>query len=247
MDPRLNTDPGRFAEEGYCVVPRAVPGPDLPRLREDILACIAEAKAKPAYANLETRHYRDFAAGLHLKKESVRDLLRTPPFLGLAGQLLGPDVDMRFTSTMTKTRERPSALDWHQDAVYDADPDHPKFLVWIAITDALPENGGLRILPGTHRNGLAKHVLSRRFPPDKEIENVDEGMSVDAALRAGDAIAFHPFVQHASWPNVSGALRIGLIAGFMRPKAEYSGTEKRVGFAYLRGGEACWECLGTMT
>lgn len=162
MGSRLNTDPGRYGEEGYCVLRGVVPGPALPRLREDILACIAEAKAKPAYANLETRHYRDFAAGLHLKKESVVESLRIPALRGLAGGLLGPDVDLRFTSTMTKTRERPSALDWHQDAVYDPEPDHPKFLIWMAVTDALPENGGGRILPGTHRNGLAKHILSRR-------------------------------------------------------------------------------------
>jgi ectoine hydroxylase-related dioxygenase (phytanoyl-CoA dioxygenase family) len=144
---------------------------------------------------------------------------------------------------MTKTREMSSALDWHQDAGYSRDPEHLCFSWWIALTDATRENGGLRILPGTHKPGLAKHIPSRRFPPDKEIETVDEAGALDVDLAAGDAIALDPFVFHASWPNVSGALRIGLLAGFMLPKPEYLDFEKKAGFAYARGGEPRWERL----
>jgi hypothetical protein len=241
VDRHLNTDPARYAEEGYFVARGMVPEEDLPGLREDALTCIAETKAKPAYMELKTRHYRDFAAGLHLKRSSVAELLQGPPFRELNALVLGPNVDLRFTSTMTKTRERASALDWHQDAAYGLDPEHVQFSWWIALTDATRENGGLRILPGSHKAGLVNHIPSRLIPSDKEIETVDEAGALDVELAAGDAIALSPFVFHASWPNVSGALRIGLIAGFMLPKTEYLEFEKKASYAYARGGEPRWE------
>lgn len=155
-------------------------------------------------------------------------LLQSGTFRIWNARLLGPDIDLRFTSTMTKTAEKPCALDWHQDAAYDSDPEQTQFSWWIALTDAMRANGGLRILPGTHKSGLAKHIPSRRFPPDKEIGLVDETRAMDVDLAAGDAIALDPFLFHASWPNASGALRMGLIAGFV----------------YARGGGPRWDRLG---
>lgn len=243
MDPRLNTDPSRYSDEGYFVVRGMVPRSGLPGLRADVHASIAEAKAHPGYPNAPRRHYRDSAADLHLNRPSVAGLLRSPPFRELNARILGPDVDLRFTTTITKTAERACAMDWHQDAGYARDPGHEMFSWWIALTDATRENGGLRILPGSHKGGLAKHVPSRRFPPDKEIETVDETGALSVDLAAGDAIALSPLVFHASWPNASGAWRMGLLAGFMRPKTGYLDFEKHAGFAYARGGQPRWERL----
>lgn len=237
----MNTDPTRYAEEGYFIVRGLVPAGALPQLREDALSCIAETKASAGYARSSTRMYRDFSSELHMKRPSVAELLQSRPFREWNARILGPDIDLRFTSTMTKTREKASAMDWHQDSGYDRDPEHPKFSWWIALTDATRANGGLRIIPGTHKGGLVKHIPSRLFPPDKEIEVVDETLARDVDLAAGDAIALDPFLFHASWPNLSGDLRMGLIAGFMLPKTEYLEFERKAAYAYARGGEPRWE------
>jgi hypothetical protein len=50
MDARPNTDAGRFAEEGYCVVRGMVAAEALPRLRSDVFDCIDATKAGEAYA-----------------------------------------------------------------------------------------------------------------------------------------------------------------------------------------------------
>jgi hypothetical protein len=145
MESRMNTDPSRYAEEGYFVVRSMVPAAGLPGLREEVLASIEENKASEAYTRPLNQRYLDFAAGLHLKRPAVADLLRSPHFRELNARVLGPDVDLRFTSTVTKHREKSSPVEWHQDSGYDMDPEHLKFSWWIALTDATRENGsGIR-------------------------------------------------------------------------------------------------------
>ena len=53
--------------------------------------------------------------------------------------------------------------------------------------------------------------------------------------------AWYGRLTTASWPNESGALRIGLLAGFMRPKEAYLPHERQGSYAHLRGGEPRWE------
>jgi phytanoyl-CoA hydroxylase len=230
-----------YRESGYAVIKGLAAEAALPALKRDVLDAIEETKASPNYSSLKTREYRDFAAALHLKKDSVVGLLTSNPIAEIVEALLGPNADLRFTSSMTKTKEKNCALDWHQDAGYDKDPDHPKFSFWIALTDSRKDNGCLRIIPGSHKAGLAKHILSKSFPPDLEIETVDESKSIDLEMRAGDAVVLSPFVHHSSWPNLSGDIRVALLAGFMQPKEEYLGFELKASFTYLRKSVMHWE------
>lgn len=185
--------------------------------------------------------YRDFASGLHVKGKTIVEVLCSEPIREIVEALIGRDADMRFTSTMTKTKEKNHPLDWHQDAGYDRDPRHLKFSFWMALTDSGKENGGLRIIPGSHKPGLVKHITSRNMPPDLEIETVDEGSGIDLEVAAGDAVVLSPFVHHSSHPNVSGELRMALLAGFMRPKEKYHDFELKGSFTYLREGRISWE------
>src|SRR5688572_21052906 len=136
-----------YDEAGCCLLRGAVAAELLPPARADILGILASRKASPGYD--ASRFYTDFAYGLHRTGAGVRRLVTGDPFPHIAARLLGGDVDLRFTSTLTKTAEKGAPVDWHQDAAYDPDPDHPKFIAWIAITDSRKDNGCLRIIPGS--------------------------------------------------------------------------------------------------
>jgi ectoine hydroxylase-related dioxygenase (phytanoyl-CoA dioxygenase family) len=154
--------------------------------------------------------------------------------------LIGPDADLRFTSSIAKTDEKRAHVDWHQDSAYDKDPEHEKFIIWIAVTESRRDNGCLRLIPGSHAGGLVPHIPSRTLDFDKEIETVDENLSVDLEMEPGDMVVMDRHLMHASWPSATGTLRVGLIVGFQPPKREYLEFEKIGAYRYLRGGKPVW-------
>lgn len=97
-----------------------------------------------------------------------------------------------------------------------------------------------RIIPGSHLQGPVTHILSRNFPPDLEIDTIDETQAEDVEMEPGDILALDPNIFHSSRPNHAGRLRMALIAGFMRPKREYLDFEKKGSFRYLRDGRRVW-------
>ena len=60
-------------------------------------------------------------------------------------------------------------------------------------------------------------------------------------MNAGDMIVLSPLLFHSSWPNFSGKLRIGFLAGFMNPKEEYFPFELEQGLQYLRDTQLIWK------
>jgi hypothetical protein len=241
MEP--NTDPGRFEAEGYCLLRHPDPTAIPKGLGEDILAAIAAFKETPGHLANPERFNREYSRNFHLAFPRVADFVRSPVYADAVSRVYGGEADLFFTSTVTKTAERGAHVDWHQDSAYDPEPQAAKCLLWISVTASTRENGCLRILPGSHRNGPLPHGVSRSFCYDKEIAGVDESQSVELEMGPGDAILLHRHMAHASGPYRSGGTRIALIAGFIPPKAEYTEFERKGGFRYLRDGRLVWSRL----
>lgn len=239
----LNTDMSKYAEAGYCLIRNLADRALLDGIRDALLGAIAAHKTTPGYQANKARYHRDFAVNMHIRSDVLAFYLQSSPFREVVARVLGAEADLRFTSTMTKTAEMSAHLDWHQDSAYDKDPEHDKFCFWVAITDSVRDNGCLRIIPGSHSLGLVPHIPSRTLEYDKEVETLDEGPALDVEMEPGDMVVLHRHVMHASWPNASGRLRMGLIAGFMPPKREYMPFENGA-YRYLRGGRPMWSRVG---
>lgn len=93
----------------------------------------------------------------------------------------------------------------HQDNFYLRVKPGVCIGVWIAIDDATPENGGMIVVPGSHRLDVicpTSADLSRSFVADRVAppEGYEE---TPLRLRAGDALFFHGNLIHGSCPNES--------------------------------------------
>ena len=84
---------------------------------------------------------------------------------------------------------------------------------WIALDDATPENGCLRLAPGSH-----KQIFTERQIEDGKGFNhrlTDEDMTgisvVNAPVPRGGAVFFHDLTLHGSCPNVNGQDRWSVI------------------------------------
>jgi len=79
--------------------------------------------------------------------------------------LLGPNFYQWGSNMMSKSPFEGLYVPWHQDA-HDWPLSPLAFTtVWLALDDVNEQNGCLRVIPGSHRFGYAKHYTFR--PPPK--------------------------------------------------------------------------------
>ena len=115
-------------------------------------------------------------------------------------------------------------VDWHQDLTYwGFDPAYA-VTAWIAIDDSDIENGCMRVIPGSHTEGIVPHTTSSKpgnillsrnqaLPP----ERIHGSKAVDLVLRAGQMSLHHGMLYHGSNPNRSRRRRCGMVARFSHP------------------------------
>jgi ectoine hydroxylase-related dioxygenase (phytanoyl-CoA dioxygenase family) len=113
-----------------------------------------------------------------------------------------------------------SYASWHQDSVYSGWHLTPSVSAWIALTVSGPENGCMRVIPGSHKQGLLEHdnvqdpnMLNRRG--ERLQMDVDESQAVDVVLKPGEMSLHHTNIVHGSKPNTSDGPRIGFIVRFV--------------------------------
>jgi phytanoyl-CoA hydroxylase len=102
-------------------------------------------------------------------------------------------------------REKP----WHQDHAYFNLPmGTPVIGCWIALDEALPENGCMHIIPGSHREGPVVHFKRR----DWQIcdDHVAVGKITAVPLRPGGLLFFDGLMHHGTPPTTSPRRRRAL-------------------------------------
>ncbi|MBY6262759.1 phytanoyl-CoA dioxygenase family protein [Azospirillum sp. 412522] len=135
--------------------------------------------------------------------------------------LIGPDLLM--TNGVYRNKNPGSAVDygWHQDSARIQ--VEPCFVIaYVALSPATPENGCLRVIPGTHDRvrpfSLTEGSGQRRRLVARVID-VDESAAVDLALAPGEAGIFHSNLIHGSAPNRSDARRMALLYDYTPAEA----------------------------
>ena len=105
-------------------------------------------------------------------------------------------------------------MSWHQDSAYFGLDPNELVTVWLALTDATPDMGCMRVIPGSHRGRAYSHIET--FADDnllargQAIEGIDDGNAQYMALKAGQFSCHHERIVHGSDPNVTDRARIGL-------------------------------------
>lgn len=99
-------------------------------------------------------------------------------------------------------REKP----WHQDKAYFTYTSDTRVVgVWIAIDEATPANGCMRVRPGTHREGPVIHFQRR----DWQICDTDgrQYEVVAVPLKPGGLLLFDGLIQHGTPYNPTAERR----------------------------------------
>jgi non-heme Fe2+,alpha-ketoglutarate-dependent halogenase len=192
--------------------------------------------------HLLPREQVSYLAETHFFLNWVYRIVSHPRVLDAVESVLGPNILVWNSHWFPKFPGDRAYVSWHQDATYWGLSPPNVTTAWIALSESHPENGCLRVLPGSHRPPLLPqretyapyNMLSR----GQEIAlEVDETRAVDLPLHPGEFSLHHIGIVHGSRPNTSAVHRIGLGVRYISPDVVQSGSEREL-VLLVRGKDA---------
>ncbi len=132
-------------------------------------------------------------------------------------QLFGDDalhlVQSHHNCVMTKQPRFSSLTAWHKDVRYWRFDDNRLINTWLALYDETPDNGCLRVLPGSHRwrpeSGLLDDAQFLREDTPEGRAWIERAENV--SLKAGDALYFDAGIFHAAGHNRSEQPKMSVV------------------------------------
>ena len=140
-------------------------------------------------------------------------LVSDPRLLDIAQAYVGPDIALFASHYICKPPRSGQPVLWHQDAAFWPLEPMDVVTLWLAVDHSTPENGGLRVIPGSHRRELHELRVNTAVESvlgSESAIDVDESQAVDVVLAPGDVEVHHPRILHASSANTSARRRCGL-------------------------------------
>ena len=148
-------------------------------------------------------------------------------------------------------------LGWHTDSPRDlflGSRILPMLNVGIHLDDCPLENGGLRVLPGTHEQGILKLLFRKKYFIDNNPDKKEVGFDIEAGdLTVHDGRLWHR-VQQSPYTGEKSRRRvmyIPIITGAYQPKTANSPTPFYHKLAHLKqhlyGGRPQWATVKAAT
>ena len=117
-----------------------------------LVADIKEASATKSDDDVLDKGNLKFHALIMHRSEKLRAFISQPKIVDFLKQFTGPDIWVRWDQAVEK---KPGAgtFPWHQDNQYSGLKDQ-HFQFWISLTTMTADNGGLWVVPGSHKGML---------------------------------------------------------------------------------------------
>jgi phytanoyl-CoA hydroxylase len=200
----------RFHADGYLVVPDLLTAAEVSGFLEHV-----------AQANVGR-----FGLMGHRVDPQYRALATHPRIAGAASEIVGGRVRVVQTMYLDKRPAGGRGIALHQDTHYLPNEPNTLMACWIAFTDTDPANGGLCVVPGSHREGLRsvhrtedtrhhdswEHVYAVRDRDGREweqrmfsfeIAGLDPARLRRLTVPAGGGVFFSGMTIHGSFANES--------------------------------------------
>jgi ectoine hydroxylase-related dioxygenase (phytanoyl-CoA dioxygenase family) len=158
----------------------------------------------------------------HETSTYLYEMVMNPKIHDLVEGIIGPNFYCWASSFFIKEPHTRETVGWHQDAYYWPMTPHHTVTVWLAFDDVDEENGGMKVVPGSHLHGLLQHKRSTETDSvlslQLETGTFSEADAVQFKLKAGEVSLHDDRCVHCSPANPSPRRRAGLTF-------RYSGTE----------------------
>lgn len=161
---------------------------------------------------------------LHLFVRWAYDLATHPAIVAKVASILGPEVLVKSTLVLNKPPRHPAWIRWHQDETKHAPEDPAQHCsAWIALTASNPQNGCMRVIPGSHRNDMLPHEPAPGednlgVGAEQVAIDVDESQARDLTLAPGEMSLHDRRIVHGSLPNRTDGERTGFVVRYVTPQ-----------------------------
>jgi|SRR5665811_661160 len=241
FDAVTNEDIRLFHEQGFLVIDGAFDAEEMRAGIEGVLDLIDGKNSEFKGVQFESKA-RDTVDTLprEKKQDAVRKLARFveydvrlkalsehPKLMDVVSRVVGdtPELfqDMALLKPPYIGREKP----WHQDnAFFNLPTDATICGVWIAMDEALPENGCMFIIPGSHHKGPVVHFNRRDWQICDTDVAINEAVAVP--LKPGGCLIFHGLLHHGTPPSQSPRRRRALQFHYKPANLQWGTQEERL-------------------
>jgi phytanoyl-CoA hydroxylase len=123
--------------------------------------------------------------------------------------LLGPDIRFHHAKMNSKLPGSKTVVKWHQDFPFDPHTNTDQITALLFLDDVTPENGPLKVVPGSHTGKLHSLWHDGQFTGaiDDSLSDEFETAAISCFGPAGTLCLMHVCVTHASGENRSSGPR----------------------------------------
>ncbi len=219
----------QFWDHGFLTVEDAVSPAQLAAMRRDFAAWVGESRqhVSPFGNMLDGRPRFDIEPGHCASHPALRrvaspseisetylNVLKNSAMTRMVADLIGPDIRLHHCKINSKLPKTATTVKWHQDFTFDPHSNDDLITALIFLDDVTPQNGPLRVAPGSHKGPLHSLWHGGKFTGaigDAALGGFSE-IAAEQIGKAGSACLMHSRIAHASSANISEAPRTLFIA-----------------------------------
>ena len=169
---------------------------------------------------------------VHYHHASFTRACTHPKMVAILSELIGPNVQLHHSKMLVKPPEKGAAFPMHQDYPYFPHKNHTMLAASVHLDNADTENGCIRVIPGSHKQGPLAHV-GRHYLDHREFP-ISMGMACPA--EAGDVLFFNYLTIHGSDPNRSSRPRRNVLFQYRDP------SDPRTADMHINWGQGLMVC-----
>jgi len=135
--------------------------------------------------------------------------------------LLGPNVELHHSTLHIKPPGTGHPFPMHQDNAFYEHENDRYVDVLVHLDDTFHENGEIRFLEGSHKNGYLPHINKNRdgsyCTPHLPTDQFNLSDTVPVPAKKGDVVCFNIFTIHGSYINQTKLPRRLVRVGYRDP------------------------------
>ena len=236
-------DMKQFLDEGYFVLERAIPGPDLAGLRLECQQSLDTHVALMERVGAETlglthKEKRYTLPCWHEERPFLQRFLFGNVMMEIVRSTVGDNAYLFLELFSLKWPRTGTALEWHQDSGYLLGiPHKPYISLWCALDDMTEENGCLYVLPYSRAESkdVVQHIKDKKTNDLIGYSGTDLGTAL--LVPAGSIVGFSSTTFHRSGANLSDQPRRAFLASYSsEPITDKKGNLWNLAVPFIENG-----------
>ncbi len=220
-----------FNENGFLRIPQVFTTEEVETLRTELDQLIQDWSTtnmgwtgpwRQVYMtpDVEKRSMLTHLHDLHFYSSAWCNAVTNSRLAAALGDLIGPNVELHHTTLHIKPPETGMPFPLHQDSPFYQHEGFGYVDAIVHLDDTDDENGCLRFVPGSHKQGHIEHVTQvdgAAVTPHLPTDAWSLDATVPCPAKAGDVIAFSIYTVHGSYINRTNRFRRLVRLGYRDP------------------------------